>query len=87
MTCKHMTFDAQVAINRIEDVGRFMCEVRIRCIECNTQFQFLGLQPGLNYDGATVSLDGLEANFGICPQGQRPSPMQQLMGYSIKGTN
>jgi hypothetical protein len=35
----------------------------------------------------TVRLDGLEADLPICPQGVQPTPMQGLMGYSIKGTN
>lgn len=49
--------------------------------------QFMGLQPGLNFDGANVSLDGLEANIGIHPQGQRPNPLQTLMGYTVKAHN
>ena len=36
---------------------------------------------------ATVSLDGLEANIGIHPQGQQPNPFQKLMGYSIEAHN
>lgn len=87
MTCKHTNFDANVSVCRLEDSGRFIAEVRINCVECNTPFQFLGLEPGLNFDGATVSLDGLEANIGICPQGHRPNPMQSLMGYTVKASN
>ena len=52
-----------------------------------TPFQFLGLPPGLNLEGATVSIDGLEANIAICPRGQRPNPMQGLMGYELRGFN
>ncbi len=59
----------------------------IHCLECKRPFQFAGIEPGFNYDAPTVSLDGLEANLPIFPQGQRPNPMQKLMGYTIKGTN
>lgn len=84
-SCPHMNFDATVNVARIEDKGRFMAELRIKCKDCGTQFQFMGLRPGLNFDGATVSLDGLELNVGIHPEGQRPNPLQQLLGYAIKG--
>lgn len=87
MTCKHESFDANVRVARIEDTGRFMAEIRITCRDCLVPMQFMGLQPGLNFDGATVSLDGLEANIGIHPQGQRPSPLQKLMGYKFQETN
>ncbi len=87
MTCKHMNFEASVGVARIEDKGRFMAEIRIHCKDCGLPFQFMGLKPGLDFNGATVSLDGLEASIGIHPQGQQPNPLQQLMGYSINATN
>lgn len=87
MTCKHMNFEASVQVDRIEDKGRFMAEVRIKCTDCGTPMQFMGLKPGFDPNGATVSLDGLEANIGIYPQGQQPNPLQKLMGYSISNTN
>lgn len=86
-SCAHHNFDATCRVARLEDSGRFMLEVNVTCTDCKRPFQFLGLEPGLNFDGATVSLDGLEANLAICPEGQRPSPLQQLMGYTIRGTN
>lgn len=87
MMCEHYNFDATVRVARIEDKGRFMAEIRITCRDCGTPMQFMGLEAGLNFDGATVSLDGLEANIGIHPQGLRPSPMQKLMGYRIETQN
>lgn len=86
-SCKHMNFEADVQVARIEDQGRFVAEIHIRCRDCGTPFQFMGLKPGFDFDGATVSLDGLEANIGIHPRGARPNPMQQLMGYIFKSTN
>lgn len=85
--CPHMNFDAKVSVARIEDIGRFVAEVRIHCIECKAPFQFLGVSPGFNYDAPTVTLDGLEANLPICPQGTQPTPLQGLQGYTIKATN
>lgn len=85
--CKHNSFKSAVRIARIENTGRFMAEIRITCQDCGTPMQFMGLEPGLNFDGATVSLDGLEANIGIHPKGLRPDPLQALMGYSFKNYN
>ncbi|WP_455923328.1 hypothetical protein [Pseudomonas putida] len=87
MSCKHEAFEASVRVARIEDQGRFMAEIRITCANCGKPMQFMGLEPGLNYDGATVSLDGLEANIGIHPVGQRPNPLQKLLGYTVKAHN
>jgi hypothetical protein len=92
MSCKHFNFGFDCKIARLEDSGRFMLEVTVRCTDCGKAFQFLGQKPGLNFDGATVSLDGLELNIGICPEGTRPSPLQgMLRGYDVhlgqSGTN
>jgi hypothetical protein len=49
--------------------------------------QFMGLEPGFNFNGANVSLDGLEANIGIHPRGQRPNPLQEMLGYTVNAHN
>lgn len=86
-SCPHLNFEASVNVIRIKDKGRFVAEIHIRCKDCETPFQFMGLNPGFDFDGATVSLDGLEANIGIYPNGVRPNPLQDLMGYTVKSTN
>lgn len=73
--CPHMNFSASVAVARIEDKGRFAADIRIQCADCGLPFQFLGLEPGLDSNGARVSIDGLEARMAISPQGQTPSPV------------
>lgn len=80
--CKHMNFEAKVGVARLEDVGGFMAEIRIHCADCMQPFQFLGLEPGCDTQGARVSVDGLEANIAIVPQGSSPNPLQR-MAYSI----
>ena len=82
--CKHEDFAANVAVARLEDSGRFMAEITVKCAQCGKPFQFLGLEPGLDLNGARVSLDGLEANIAISPQGTRAAPIHGLMGYDIK---
>lgn len=84
-----MNFAASVGVARLEDtpggsITGFMAEIRVHCAECGQKFQFLGLEPGMDTQGARCSLDGLEANIAITPEGARPNPFQR-MAYDIKG--
>lgn len=84
VSCVHMNFNCVCKVARIEDSGRFMLEVTVKCTDCDKAFQFLGLKPGLDFDGARVSIDGLELNVGICPEGVRPSPLTNMLrGFDV----
>lgn len=83
MMCKHMEFDANVVVARLEDTGKFIAQFRINCRECGVPMQFRGLTAGIHLDGACVSVDGLEARIAIVPQGTVPSTLD-LIGYSIR---
>lgn len=76
--CDHKDFHAHVGVARMEDTGQFMAEITVKCSECGEPFQFLGLEPGIDTQGARVSIDGLEARIAICPAGARPSPLQRI---------
>lgn len=90
MTCEHLNFDASVGVGRLTDdagnVTSYMAEIRIKCAGCGVPMQFLGLEPGLDLQGARVSIDGLEANIAVTPEGTRPNPMQR-MAYGVKAFN
>lgn len=86
MNCAHLNFDAVCKVCRLEDSGQFMLEVRVKCVECGVPFQFLGLEPGCDLQGARVSIDGLEANLAICPEGVKPNPLQR-MAYGVENFN
>lgn len=81
--CKHHDFQVNAKIARLEDSGGFMAEIRVSCVQCGIPFQWLGLEPGLDLQGARVSIDGLEANIAICPAGAKPNPLQR-MTFNIK---
>ena len=83
MICKHEEFHASVDVIRLEDTGNFVAEIKICCRQCDLPFQFLGLQPGLDTQGAFVSIDGLEARIGISPEGSKPNPLQR-MGFGVE---
>lgn len=79
MACAHMNFKANVKVARLEDMKQFSAEICIECAECGRKFQFLGLQPGIDLQGARVSVDGLEARLAISPEGEQPSPLDRMM--------
>lgn len=89
MTCVHMNFAATVGVARLEDnpggaITGFNAEIRVHCADCGQKFQFLGLEPGMDTQGARCSMDGLEARIAISPEGSRPNPLQR-MAYGITG--
>jgi len=65
--CNHPDFEANVTVNRLEDSGRFMADVKIECSFCKQPFQFLGIPLGLNMNGATVDVGGTELRLAIKP--------------------
>lgn len=67
--CEHLDFEAEVQVNRIEDVKRFATDVHIRCAYCKKPFRFVGLPGGISIDHPTISFDGLEARLPIAPGG------------------
>jgi hypothetical protein len=81
--CEHEEFKASVAVQRLTDeagakITDFIAEIRVECSQCHRRFQFLGLEPGADTQGAWMSIDGLEASLAICPQGEQPSPLDRL---------
>jgi len=82
--CEHRNFKAQVCVNRIEDVDRFVADVSIQCGDCGVQMQFIGLPCGLNLNGAAVSTMGTEARLAIAPEGEVVPPIDGPQGFSIR---
>lgn len=76
--CVHMNFNAIVEVNRLEDTGRFMADITIKCDDCGEPFQFLGVKPGLDMQGAAVDMTGTELRVSILPNSQTMSPLQKI---------
>jgi hypothetical protein len=70
MMCKHENFVCDCDVHRLEDVGRFTMDVRVKCVDCGKPFRFLGLSAGCDVNGAAVSVDGCEARLAIAPDGE-----------------
>lgn len=76
--CDHHNFHVDAKINRLEDTHQFVVDITIKCIDCGKPFQFLGLEAGIDLQGAKCSIDGLEARIAITPQGVKPNPLQRM---------
>lgn len=86
MGCKHESFAAEVNVNRLEDVGRFTADVRVKCEQCGTPFRFIGLPTGVDLNGASVSVDATEGRFAIAPKGEVVTPLESTKthGFSVR---
>ena len=84
MACEHTDFEANVAVARINDTGRFMADVTVKCAGCGTPMKFLGLPLGLDMNSATVNFDGTEARLAIHPAGETVPPINGVEGFSIR---
>lgn len=84
--CEHPDFEATVDVHRLKEsdaapVDGFMADVRVRCAACKQPFKFLGLELGLNLQGAACSYDREEARLTISPDGL-PST-SPVVGFKI----
>lgn len=66
--CRHEAFLAVVNVNRLEDSGKFIADIRITCAQCKEPFRFVGLAAGVRFDRPLVSIDGLELRAPIEPE-------------------
>lgn len=69
--CRHEDFEAWVEVNRFEDTGRFMADVRVHCKECMLPFRFIGLPVGMLWENPAMSVDGCEARLPIEPETEK----------------
>jgi len=86
--CLHKNFAANVDVNRIQNddgcVTRFNADIRVKCEDCGCEFVFLGLAPGLDLDGACVSVDAVTARLAIAPKGETLPPLEGPQGFAIR---
>jgi len=68
--CNHNEFACEVDVIRMEDVGRFMADVRIKCNQCGKRMVFLGLPRGVDMNGAATDTFGTEMRVAIHPLGE-----------------
>ena len=69
--CCHEQFRADVKVARLEDSGKFMAEIQVRCVQCDEPFRFVGLRAGVSFERPMVSIDELELHAPIEPEGEK----------------
>lgn len=78
-----MNFAAEVDVARLEDTGRFMADVRVKCADCGVRMLFTGLPRGLDIHGAAMSVDASEARLAIMPDGSDSPISDGVRGFTI----
>lgn len=69
--CEHNNHRVDAKIAKLTDSGATIAEIRITCAECGEPYRFVGIDAGLSFDGPRVSIDGLELNAPIEPEGHK----------------
>ena len=73
--CKHENFHAVVAVNRMmknegdSEPAGYLCEITVRCVTCDTPFEFIGLPCGAMFDQPCVDPSAQELRAPIRPKG------------------
>jgi hypothetical protein len=71
-------------LDYMEDIGRYQLSVKAHCAICGQPFRFQGLELGVNLEGASMSVDGLEGRFAVMPADRIPSPLEGFRKFSVK---
>ena len=84
--CKHLNFLSKADCERMVEEHELVAlpdkvkpqtvqvSLTIECLDCGAPLRFLGLRPGLNFQGAACSLDGLEARLACVIIERQPLP-------------
>lgn len=72
MGCKHENFRADVKVGRLSEVDdgpvtHYTAEVVIKCADCNTLFEFIGMPAGMSRKVPMTNVDFTEARLPIRP--------------------
>lgn len=78
--CPHEDFHAAVDVNRLEDTGGFIVDVRIYCRQCQLPFSFVGFPAGLSFGRPMVSVDATELHLPIEPG---PQPLNTDLRFEM----
>lgn len=76
MACPHMNFKTMARVGRLTDgddgeVVAYAVDLKVWCVDCGEQFEWMGLPGGVSPDHPTVSFDRLELRAPIRPSKER----------------
>lgn len=87
--CPHENFHAHVDVNRLSSeeggpITAYSAEVRLRCMDCDEQFRFIGCPAGLLPDRPAVSVDESELRIPIRPASSDPDFGLGIPGFAVR---
>lgn len=86
--CEHNNFHSDVSVDRIQPkenmpVSHYAISLKVKCIDCNIDFRFLGDRVGLSSDHPTIGVMGHELRAPMHPNdGTIPLP-PKMKGFSV----
>jgi hypothetical protein len=86
--CPHEHFDAEVGVNRLTGepdgpVTAYSADIRIRRVQCDEPFRWIGVQAGVKPDRPMVSVDETELHAPIRPASSDPDFGLGIPGFAI----
>lgn len=91
MSCKHLNFFTNVAVNRIArsddnpEIIAYLTEITIKCNDCDQIFEFVGVpERGLSYIEPMTNFDKTELRQPIKPKGFTMPDLKGAHSFTIK---
>lgn len=85
--CTHNACESYVRVMKVStdsvNILGFCAQVQIRCSLCKVPFQFLGLETGVDTQGARMTADGIEAMLAVTPLGILPDPATRMQAKEV----
>jgi hypothetical protein len=81
--CDHRNFNADVTVNRLEDVGLNYADLTIRCASCGAPAVFRGLKLGLSPNEPRANPGNQEVRLPFTCEGD-PEPKPSA-GFDVHG--
>jgi hypothetical protein len=87
--CEHNEFHASVDVQRLVNatdgpVVGYRADIKVKCGAYKTEFEWMGVNPGLNAGYPTSDLSYTELTAPLRPVGSDPDFGLDLPGYSVE---
>lgn len=87
--CPHENFEATVGVHRLTDgddgpVTGYTAEIRVRCLDCDEPFRWIGVPAGLSPREPRVSVDETELRAPLRPASSDPDFGLGLPGFAVR---
>lgn len=86
--CPHENMAADVDVNRLTDdedgpVVAYVADIRVRCIDCDEPFRWIGVPAGMSPRHPMVSVDETELHAPMRPASSDPDFGLGIPGFAV----